>query len=403
MKNIIFILLSVLVIVSCEQKKESGINTGEYIGQNFKIYEEITTEQIIKQIKYIALETDSLCLLQNPQQVKFINDTLFILDKENLFTFTNQGKFVAKIGNKGRAPTEYIHLTSFFVDSKNSYAAIFDNINSKILKYSFKGEFIESISIKQNIMQFVNQIDFLTKENAIICSYSLPFEPLSMPNSLSTISLKDYSIISHIPYKIKSTGRALVNFSSHPITLSQDSSLIPLCIEPFSNKIMGYVNDKFIVKYTVKTIDPIVSVQTLESLTNSFNNYFDVFENIQKNKKSVGIKNIYETTNYILLSIGGKDKTYSALYDKKKKKGAFYLNYYSNITSSYHDVLLGLSGSSSTYKDQFILILNQPLQDIRNTFIQESKNQDFVSILKATSEDDNPIIAFIELKDSIPF
>ena len=166
---------------------------------------------------------------------------------------------------------------------------------------------------------------------------------------------------------------------------------------------MGYVNDKFVVKYTVKTIDPIVSVQTLESLTNSFNNYFDVFENIQKNKKSVGIKNIYETTNYILLSIGGKDKTYSALYDKKKKKGAFYLNYYSNITSSYHDVLLGLSGSSSTYKDQFILLLNQPLQDIRNTYIQESKNQDFISILKATSEDDNPIIAFIELKDSIPF
>lgn len=35
--------------------------------------------------------------------------------------------------------------------------------------------------------------------------------------------------------------------------------------------------------------------------------------------------------------------------------------------------------------------------------IQQSKDKDFVAVLKATSEEDNPIIAFIELKDDIAF
>lgn len=47
--------------------------------------------------------------------------------------------------------------------------------------------------------------------------------------------------------------------------------------------------------------------------------------------------------------------------------------------------------------------MNQPLEDLRNMFIQESKDKDFVSVLKNTSEEDNPIVAIIELKDSISF
>lgn len=403
MKNLVPALLIGLLAISCAQKKESKSETGEIIGLNFKIHEEVSTKQIIKNIKYIALETDSLCLIQNPRLIKFINDTLFVSDSENLFTFTSDGKLVAKIGKKGRASQEYIRLTSFFVDSKNGYVAIFDNVNSKLLKFSFKGEFLESIKIKKETLQWVNQIDFFAQENAIICSYSLPFKPPTIPNSISAISLKDDSIMGSIPYKSKSLGRALVNFSLHPITFSQESGSIPLCIEPFSDKIWGYTNNEFAIKYTIKTIDPVISLQKLETFTNSIDDYFDVFESIQKNDKSIGIRNIYETTNYIIASIGGKDKNYSVLYDKKNKKGAFYLNYYSDITDTYFDVLLGLSASSSTYKDNFIVIMNQPLEDLRNMFIQESKDKDFVSVLKNTSEDDNPIVAIIELKDSISF
>lgn len=403
MKNIVLALLIGLLAISCAQKKESKSETGEIIGLNFKIYEEVSTKQIIKHIKYIALETDSLCLIQNPRLIKFINDTLFVSDSENLFTFTSDGKLVAKIGKQGRAPQEYIRLTSFFVDSKNGYVAIFDNVNSKLLKFSFKGEFLESIKIKKETLQWVNQIDFFAQENAIICSYSLPFKPPTIPNSISAVSLKDDSIMGSIPYKSKSLGRTLVNFSLHPITFSQDSGSIPLCIEPFSDKIWGYTNNEFEIKYTVKTIDPVISLQKLETFTNSIDDYFDVFESIQKNNKSIGIRNIYETTNYIIASIGGKDKNYSVLYDKKNKKGAFYLNYYSDLTNAYYDVLLGLSASSSTYKDNFIVIMNQPLEDLRNMFIQESKDKDFVSVLENTSEDDNPIVAIMELKDSISF
>lgn len=320
MKNLVPALLIGLLAISCAQKKESKSETGEIIGLNFKIHEEVSTKQIIKNIKYIALETDSLCLIQNPRLIKFINDTLFVSDSENLFTFTSDGKLVAKIGKKGRAPQEYISLTSFFVDSKNRYVAIFDNVNSKLLKFSFKGEFLESIKIKKETLQWVNQIDFFAQENAIICSYSLPFKPPTIPNSISAISLKDDSIMGSIPYKSKSLGRALVNFSLHPITFSQDSGSIPLCIEPFSDKIWGYTNNEFAIKYTIKTIDPVISLQKLETFTNSIDDYFDVFESIQKNDKSIGIRNIYETTNYIIASIGGKDKNYSVLYDKKTKK-----------------------------------------------------------------------------------
>lgn len=141
MKNLVPALLIGLLAISCAQKKESKSETGEIIGLNFKIHEEVSTKQIIKNIKYIALETDSLCLIQNPRLIKFINDTLFVSDSENLFTFTSDGKLVAKIGKKGRAPQEYISLTSFFVDSKNRYVAIFDNVNSKLLKFLLKVNF----------------------------------------------------------------------------------------------------------------------------------------------------------------------------------------------------------------------------------------------------------------------
>lgn len=82
--------------------------------------EEFIPEEFIKDEKYIKLiSTQDNYLFKEINKIKIVNDKIFILDGrlKKLLVFGLDGVSLAKIGNQGNGPNEYIDIADFDIDS----------------------------------------------------------------------------------------------------------------------------------------------------------------------------------------------------------------------------------------------------------------------------------------------
>lgn len=97
-------------------------------------------------VGYIKLETTAECLLANPVILAVTKEDIIINSKQKskhqLYRFSRNGSFLNKIGREGRGPGEYMDTYYCAVDEKNRQ--VYVNSRSKVLKYHFNGEFINS-------------------------------------------------------------------------------------------------------------------------------------------------------------------------------------------------------------------------------------------------------------------
>jgi len=121
------------------------------------IEKKISLSEITDEIIYIPLSNEILCGEIYP----VLTDSLIFIKPsfEGLLVFDMNGGFKSRIGKKGKGPGEYLYASKFTFDSKNETIYILD-INSKILKYSMKGEFLQEIQIKNLGQKFFSEIIF---------------------------------------------------------------------------------------------------------------------------------------------------------------------------------------------------------------------------------------------------
>ena len=103
---------------------------------------------VFKQVKLIPLETNENCLLGTISNVELFDDTLYVLDEFNakaLFVFDLKGKFIRKIGRRGKGPGEYRRPTSFSIDAVKREIFILND--RKILVFNLNGTFLKQINI----------------------------------------------------------------------------------------------------------------------------------------------------------------------------------------------------------------------------------------------------------------
>ena len=65
-------------------------------------------DEFISSIRYVPLETNGVISINEITQIQFYRNHFFVLDYEGLYKFDSDGKFIFKIGNKGRGPDEYV-------------------------------------------------------------------------------------------------------------------------------------------------------------------------------------------------------------------------------------------------------------------------------------------------------
>jgi len=138
-----YFLLLIILTFSCSSSDNNLyiFEIGD-IGNN-----KITLSEIADSIIYIPL--DDTIPIGVYYDIKIINNNIFISGKEiGLLTFDMEGQMQREIGREGRGPDEYLHCTSFDVDSTKGIVYILD-MGRNIKVYAGDGSYIKEISLKK--------------------------------------------------------------------------------------------------------------------------------------------------------------------------------------------------------------------------------------------------------------
>ena len=163
-----FYIILILTAFACSQKKterntnESSITKKDYKSLRIPEYydNKLQFDSIFDFIEAIPLETNNHCLISSVSKVTIYDSLVYIQNqKNNLYVFSNSGKFIREISNKGNGPGEFLEIRDFDVDNTgNIYILDF----LKILEFSKEGKFLTKYKfenspndrIKCNPLQF---------------------------------------------------------------------------------------------------------------------------------------------------------------------------------------------------------------------------------------------------------
>ena len=113
-------------------------------------------QPILDSVVYIPLETKDSCLIGDIGKVFMTDSNIIIYDSKQveILLFDKTGKFVKKIGRKGRAPGEYLFFNEVIFDynTKLIYAA--ERYLNQVYVYNLDGELLKQIRSEYEFNSF---------------------------------------------------------------------------------------------------------------------------------------------------------------------------------------------------------------------------------------------------------
>lgn len=215
--------------------------------------------------KIIKLETTEESLFAVPSKIVKTTSYLFILDqtRDGLLAFDNEGKFVKKIGTKGKGPKEYLSITSFTVDEKNNTLIFYDDYKSSLFYYS-----LDSLSYMEQ-----KKIDFPFRTFESYDS-KLVFYRSLLPCKESDLA---YDIIITDSQNPRNIEKKDFPYDFYNGTRGHTEKLLKTTNDLFfyknySDTIYTYKSDKFIPKYAVRFCNSKIPRASFYRKRNKLNN-----------------------------------------------------------------------------------------------------------------------------------
>ena len=147
----IFTVIILVLFFSCITRIEQSNTSGEIhivIDPN-NLPEMAKLSELVKSVRLIPLETNSSCLIGSTGKISFGKNHILVqvMDGESeLFHFNPEGKFLNKIGRKGKGPGEYTNVRGITAFEDSLFVYVGMSSKRKINKYSFDGNFIQEIN-----------------------------------------------------------------------------------------------------------------------------------------------------------------------------------------------------------------------------------------------------------------
>jgi len=323
MKTIIILLIA-STIASCAHRKSQNTNEGmmqkdpsdeltviqveNAISSSKDIYR---LSDIAERIEYIPLEFTPECAVGNRIfQMYIASDDIFILTAQSgsndLFRFHKNGKFLNKIGKRGRGPGEYLDVLNFAIDTTKQHIYMNSNWQPNIIVYDYNGNYLHTI--KKNYTSS-NQLYYLPETNELAhVGLAMNFAD---PNTffISVTDLENNNIF-HKKFLVSSmiTPSQWVN-GGHETTFQSSNSL--LLMDGMSDTLYSYshgILNPYLVlnygKYKMK----------LNAMLSYANNK-QAFDNM------IFTSIIAETSRYLFLKLAqGNGKQYLLRYDKHSRE-----------------------------------------------------------------------------------
>ncbi|MEA5006506.1 MAG: 6-bladed beta-propeller [Rikenellaceae bacterium] len=146
MKRFAVIAIFILSIISCsEDKPGKRVFTYDEIKSADKT---ITLNETGREWKFITLETTTESQVGYISCISRTKERLYIVsaNPDNLFVFSQEGKFIKKISNCGRGPGEFFSIRQIYIDEEKDLLVMFDLF--KIMLFDLDGNHIKDIPHK---------------------------------------------------------------------------------------------------------------------------------------------------------------------------------------------------------------------------------------------------------------
>jgi hypothetical protein len=144
MRNIFLIinLLALLFLKSCALESDRKIPLDKSLELSVS---SLDIRDFSENVEVIDIETTDSSLIATVDDIRINSDHIAIVSMNRCLLFDRNGKFIRKIGAKGRAINEYLYITDVFPFENSIW--LVDESGRKVMKYDYSGNFIESISL----------------------------------------------------------------------------------------------------------------------------------------------------------------------------------------------------------------------------------------------------------------
>lgn len=361
-----FMLLSGTIIFGCNHKMDSidsvnvDINIDNYVGLS----------EIAENVKCIPLETTDSCIIGKIIKVKTMEDQIYITDNKHVFQFNADGGFVKQIGKKGRGPGEYQLIYDFCLNRLNGTINLLTP--KEIIQYDKNGNFIKSVSVEGflHTIEAIDNLIYITKEYVNVKSalglrniswlykYSNNLELIDSINIANVSITKVFAIHQPLTFNFSLSLKSI--FFYHPIFL----------IEPnIRDTLYGFNNDSFEPYFRFDFGEEEAEFIRQQRIDDGFP------------YKKLNILNMYKASNYIFMEYNIDSKSYFGFYNQQNKV--------------YYNTISGLD--DNIYKTG--KIIPRPLNDSEFQMYFRKYAYEVQHIFKNVSENDNPVIFLIKLKN----
>lgn len=176
-----FIWALFLILMSCTTEEKTSkadsfltFEMPEYLmGNNLNL----KASTLADSIWYVPLQTSSKSLITDKiEHLKYKNGYFYLMDDyaKTIFVFSDKGKFIRTISNKGEGPKEFHWCYQLAVDDNHVYIL---DVLKKIRKYTLEGEWVKDIILPKqayrllsfgngNLAGYISDDQFAQKEES---------------------------------------------------------------------------------------------------------------------------------------------------------------------------------------------------------------------------------------------
>ena len=151
MKKLLILIPAVLGLIflstcTSKQTSEEDLIVLDFT-KDVTVQSDFKLSDIAKEIKYIKLESNPDCFIQQYHKYYITNDYILVYDRRQdlIFLYNREGKFLRRISKKGKGPGEYNRPIDVRISSCGKHILIHTDKN--VLRYDFEGKLTDKTEL----------------------------------------------------------------------------------------------------------------------------------------------------------------------------------------------------------------------------------------------------------------
>lgn len=388
-KNLVLLCVVCLFCTSCKHIPKTAGDKLEVEGlikidimTNLLTVQKMNLSTVASNIEYCLLETDKKCLV-SPDDAFYASDEFVVtIGRGHYYVFNRKtGNYIRQISGEGRGPGEYSESCPLFWDPQNEQVCMFGN--NQYIFYKIDG------TISHYTKRFNHYMDRFVPYD----DYYVGYVPNKLGNSAIRIAFYDKTgyLIDSIPnYKLWKRAKSSRSSSDSWLYVFNNNLYY---IDLYCDTLYRIKDFTLHPRYVFNTDGRTVPYEIqgggryeIQSIDNK-NVLIDRYE------QYVCIAYVHESNKYLYIGFMYRQKGYRAIYDKVEDNLQIVPNGFEN------DLDGGLPFWPRQMNSEKEMMCVYPAEELLKLDVSKISDPKLKNVLGQLTEDSNPVVAIVTLKD----